>query len=64
MNTKLIARAKLLKKRQVAKLFQISERTVLRLTKAGILPTPVRVGRSVRWREEELIDCVGKLAEH
>lgn len=65
MNTKTIARAKLLKKRQVAKLLQVSERTVWRLTKAGVLPTPVYIGRSVRWREEKLIEYIGQLsAEH
>lgn len=32
----------------------VSPRTVRRLDLAGRLPAPVRIGRAVRWREEEI----------
>jgi predicted DNA-binding transcriptional regulator AlpA len=33
----------------------VSARTISRLASAGKLPKPVRLGRSVRWRQEEII---------
>jgi excisionase family DNA binding protein len=38
----------------VAKLLQISPRTLWRLVSAGGIVEPVRLGRSVRWRKDEL----------
>jgi excisionase family DNA binding protein len=35
---------------EVARLMQISERTLWRLLSAGKVPEPVRIGRSTRWR--------------
>lgn len=39
---------------QVAKMLQISTRTLWRLNSAGSLPAPVRLGGAVRWRLEEI----------
>lgn len=39
---------------EVAKLLGLSTRTVWRLDSGGILPRPVTLGRSKRWRKEEL----------
>lgn len=39
---------------EVAKLLDISERHLWGLHKDGSLPAPVRLGRSVRWRAEDL----------
>ena len=39
-----------------AKLLNISPRHLAKLHAAGKLPTPVRLGRSVRWRADELRD--------
>lgn len=39
---------------QVAKMLQISTRTLWRLNSAGRLPAPVRLGGTVRWRLEEI----------
>lgn len=39
---------------EVAKLLQISKRTLARLQSAGAIPPPVRLGGSVRWRLEEI----------
>ena len=44
----------LLTVKQVAQRATISVATVCRLTKSGDLPQPVRIGRSVRWRESDL----------
>jgi len=38
----------------VAKLLQVSLRSVWRMRSAGCLPMPVRVGSSVRWRIDEI----------
>ncbi|RJP30925.1 MAG: DNA-binding protein [Phycisphaerales bacterium] len=38
----------------VAKLLRLSRRSVLKLRSRGAIPEPVRLGRSVRWRREEL----------
>lgn len=39
---------------QLAKLLQISTRTLWRLLSAGRLPEPVRIGGSVRWRLDQV----------
>ncbi|MFO0839908.1 MAG: helix-turn-helix domain-containing protein [Phycisphaerae bacterium] len=44
----------LLTVQQVAKLLNISCRQVYKLVASGRLPVPVRLGRSVRWRESDL----------
>ncbi|MEH6646298.1 helix-turn-helix transcriptional regulator [Sulfitobacter sp.] len=44
----------LLTVKQVAERAAISVASVWRLTKTGDLPQPVRIGRSVRWRESDL----------
>ena len=43
----------------VARLLAVSPRTVIRLRAAGRLPEPVRLGRSVRWRRDDLEDWIG-----
>ena len=40
----------------VAELLSVSIRTVWRLDSAGKLPSPLRIGRSVKWRRHEIID--------
>ena len=39
---------------EVAKLLSISERHVWALDSSGRIPTPIRLGRSVRWNVDEL----------
>lgn len=39
---------------QVALMLGTSKRTVWRLLSAGRLPTPVHIGRSTRWRLDEI----------
>lgn len=39
---------------EVARLLNISKRTLWRLLSAGKLPKPVRLGNAVRWRRDEL----------
>lgn len=51
LNTKLPL---LLAAKQVAELLSVSERHVHKLNSSGRLPRPIRLGRSVRWRREEL----------
>jgi len=44
----------LLNVRGVAQLLAVSTRQVWRLHAQGLLPEPVRIGGSVRWRREDL----------
>lgn len=50
---------KLLNAADVAKVLRVSERTVWRMRDAGRLIEPVRLGRSCRWRAEELTEWMG-----
>jgi excisionase family DNA binding protein len=50
--------ALLLPARQVAKLLQISPRTLWRLLSMGGIVSPVKLGRSVRWRKDELMQWI------
>lgn len=43
---------------ELAKLMQVSERTLWRLLSGGKLPKPVRIGRSTRWRLAEVNDWI------
>lgn len=45
----------LLTAQHVAKMLQISPRTLWRLLSAGKLIRPVKLGHSVRWRRDELM---------
>jgi excisionase family DNA binding protein len=46
--------AQLLDVRQVAALFNCSARHVFRLSDAGRMPGPVRLGALIRWRRSDL----------
>lgn len=39
---------------QVANLLQVSKRTLWRLLSAGVLPAPLRIGKSTRWGCQEI----------
>ena len=47
--------AVLLPAERVAEMLQVSTRTLWRLLNGGKLIGPVRLGRSVRWRKDELL---------
>jgi excisionase family DNA binding protein len=42
----------------VAKLLKVSTRTLWRLVAAGKLVRPIKIGRSVRWRKDELMQWI------
>lgn len=44
----------LLRRQDLERWLQLSGRTIYRLVDAGQLPHPVAIGRSVRWRVEEV----------
>jgi len=52
--------AELLDVGAVAALLSCSVRSVWRLSDAGKMPTPVRVGRLVRWSHTALISWIGQ----
>ena len=46
--------ALLIQAEELAALLNVSERTLWRLLSAGKIPEPVRLGRSTRWRLDEV----------
>ena len=40
--------------KEVAEMLGLSERTIYRLSDAGDMPNPVKLGAAVRWRKQEL----------
>jgi len=48
----------LLRDEQVAKLLGVSRRQIWKLLSAGVMPEPVRVGGSVRWREADIVNWI------
>jgi excisionase family DNA binding protein len=50
----------LLTQREAARIFGISERTLERHRTAGTGPLFVRIGRLVRYREQDLQDWIGR----
>lgn len=48
------ARSLLIPVREVARIMNVSTRSVWRLLSAGKLPRPLRIGGAVRWRRDDL----------
>lgn len=49
----------LLTSQQVAALTNLGERTVWRHSRAGTMPSPVRIGGSIRFRRDEVLQWIG-----
>ena len=45
---------------ELARMMDVSERTLWRLLSAGKVPPPVRIGRSTRWRLAEVRDWIDR----
>ena len=58
------AAPKLINAEELAKLMQISERTLWRLLSGRKLPQPVRIGRNTRWRLAEVEAWIEKGCPH
>lgn len=54
------AAPKLINAEELARLMQVSQRTLWRLLSGRRLPEPVRIGRSTRWRLEEVAEWIQK----
>lgn len=52
--------AALLKIGDVARLLQMGERSVWRLRDGGGMPPPLRIGRALRWRRDEIEAWIGR----
>lgn len=50
----------LLTVKEVAHQLKISVRSVWKFTAAGQIPKPVRIGRSARWRQDELEQFIAR----
>lgn len=50
--------ALLLTVKQVAALLSLGQRTIWKMSAAGRMPAPLRVGRAVRWRRDELMTWI------
>jgi excisionase family DNA binding protein len=46
--------------KQVAEALQVSTRTLWRMLASGQLIEPLKIGRSVRWRKQELLEWIAK----
>lgn len=44
----------LLTSRETAELFRVDVRTLRRMWRAGAIPAPIQIGRSIRWRRREV----------
>lgn len=53
-NPKTTGSAKLINAGELAEILNISERTIWRLIASGKLIQPIRIGKSVRWRLDEV----------
>ena len=45
---------------EVSRMLAISTRTIWRLLSAGRFPKPIRIGRSVRWKRDTLVDWIAE----
>src|SRR5690348_10115736 len=48
----------MLSARRLAELLDRSVRSIWRDASTGLLPRPIRVGRSARWRRDEILDWI------
>lgn len=56
--------AMLLTVKDVAEMLQLSTRTVWRMSERGEIPTPVNLGRCVRWNCAEIMAWIGSGCKH
>ncbi len=57
-DTKELASQGLLSTKQVAALLSISARHAISMSSCGQIPMPIRLGRSVRWSKQELLNWI------
>lgn len=48
--------------RDLMKRFKVSRPTVTALVRRKVLPPPIKIGRIVRWREEDILAAEKRLA--
>ena len=61
MNAQLRDSIQLLGVKELAGLLKVSVRSVWRLRSAGKLPEPIKIGRSVRWLEQDIVQYLDGL---
>lgn len=54
---------KLLTAQAVAEMLSLSKRQVFRLNSCGKIPAPIRIGGSVRWSENEMVEFIKEKME-
>ena len=64
MSTDAATTPKLINAEELARLMQISERTLWRLLSGRKLPQPVRIGRNTRWRLAEVEQWIERGCPH
>ena len=52
---------RLLTDREVAERLGVAKATVWRHAAAGLLPQPVKLGRSTRWPESDIATAIGRM---
>lgn len=54
LETRPVPAVQLITTEELAEILGMSKRTIWRLLSAGQIPQPVRIGRSTRWRRDEV----------
>ena len=55
---------RLLNRREVADMLGLSVPTIDKLTASGKIPIPIKIGRSVKWRPDQITDFINKKVEN
>lgn len=45
---------------ELARMLGVSKRTIWRMLSAGLIPSPIRLGGSTRWRRVEILDWIAR----
>ena len=62
MNTSPTEKPELLTDRQVAAMYGCTPRSIWKWAAAGVLPRPVKIGGSTRWKRCEILEAISHLA--
>ena len=54
---------RLMRLKEVAAYFSMNQRTIRRLCDRGEFPKPIRLGKSIRWREQSLVDFINGMVK-
>jgi excisionase family DNA binding protein len=53
-----VGQPKLITKAELARMLQLSQRTVYRMAQEKRLPAPIRLGSAIRWRQDTITEWI------